>query len=441
MPLRIKPHTIISTLNESIKIGAENLKLRVRQDAQQGDIEGTLEFVWFPRSTVEFSGFYKGPHPNFEDDSCTLSMPGIADEFPVLLTSISPRDGGNEVRGIIKSRAIRKTASQFNNYVFHLINFPDYIGLRIRTENENQCTMFTGRISLDCRDFKGNLDAIPEVRELRKEYERKGGFFLSHVGEIKARNGKDITESTLLKLQESLFHFFGFCRGSWAGPVFPIGVRDDNVVWEQFASWHTGSFKKVYTWLPTRKYLKDFNLFSGFYEKFNDPLWNYPLIHAIHWYVEANQPDNKNATRVILSQLVLEMLSWIYLVDYKKKYTEEKFSKKNANQRIRALLKEMKIPVKIPDYLNELQDFARNKLANKDAPGVIAWIRNALVHSSEDNRQLIQYLDGLQFYQLAQMSLNFVELVILAICDYDGPYVRRGWKGWKGDDEVPVPWI
>jgi hypothetical protein len=47
---------------------------------------------------------------------------------------------------------------------------------------------------------------------------------------------------------------------------------------------------------------------------------------------------------------------------------------------------------------------------------------------------------GPHLAECSQLALQYVELALLAICDHDGHYARRGWKGWKGDDEVLVPW-
>jgi hypothetical protein len=75
-----------------------------------------------------------------------------------------------------------------------------------------------------------------------------------------------------------------------------------------------------------------------------------------------------------------------------------------------------------------------------DGPGVITRIRNALVHADDTKREFIAALDGMTRWECAQLAIQYIELVLLSVCGYDGPYARRGWKGWKGDDEVPVPW-
>jgi hypothetical protein len=47
---------------------------------------------------------------------------------------------------------------------------------------------------------------------------------------------------------------------------------------------------------------------------------------------------------------------------------------------------------------------------------------------------------GVQLWECSQLALQYVELVLLAVCGHGGLYARRGWRGWKGEDEIVVPW-
>jgi hypothetical protein len=49
-------------------------------------------------------------------------------------------------------------------------------------------------------------------------------------------------------------------------------------------------------------------------------------------------------------------------------------------------------------------------------------------------------VDGEQRMECSELALQYLELALLAVCGHDGYYARRGWRGWKGDDEVLVPW-
>lgn len=183
-----------------------------------------------------------------------------------------------------------------------------------------------------------------------------------------------------------------------------------------------------------------FNLFSGFMDKINDPAWKSPLSNAISWYVEANRPEIANEGRIVLMQVALEMLSWTFFVDSGRSYTAKQFGRLPVHKKIRKLLVELKIPTVIPKHLSELQKISRKTL-HRDAPGALSMIRNALVHSTRENRSIVDQLDGTHLYQIAQMGIGFIEQVILALCAYGGSFAQRGWRGWKGDDETTVAWV
>lgn len=192
------------------------------------------------------------------------------------------------------------------------------------------------------------------------------------------------------------------------------------------------------SWFPTRTPISELCLFSGFMDKINDSVFGSPLRNAISWYVETNKPQMTNEGRIVLMQVALEMLSWAYFVDYKHYYTNDNFDSLDAAVKLRKLLNEFRIPTVIPEHLSELFELSQQN--NKDAPSILTSTRNALVHSTEKNRRKIGQLNGIHLYQIAQMGIGFIELVILAICMYEGTIAQRGWKGWKGEDEILVPW-
>lgn len=441
LPERIKPTILTRSLNEQIVIASEGLLLRVGENSQPDYLDGELHFNWIPSSSVEFTGKYKGSPPSLEEENCALLIPEIPGEIPVMLTNISISNIGFTVRGVLKGEAVYKTRKKADRVKFHLANFPDYLGQPIRTENMSALTVFRGRFTFENQDYFGTIDAIPETKALRKEHNKKGGFFVSHVGEIKPKNNCGFTAKQINSICLDLYFYFSFCRGARTDLIFPIGLFENDIVWKQYAPWSTGTPRKVTSWFPTLKLITKCDLFPGFIEKFNNSTLRIPLIHAIHWYVEANKPESIDTTRIVLTQVALEMLAWSILVELKKKYSPNKFKKLAAEEKLRNLLLELKIPTTIPNHLDELQKFTHKSIQNMDAPGIFTSIRNAYVHSTPSKRKVIDELDGLQLWQLAQMSIGMLELVILAICNYSGYYAQRGWRQYKGDDEVKVPWI
>lgn len=440
LPKRLQPKVLVSNLNAPIEIISQNLALRLKKgDLSYELTDGVVRFIWFPRAAVEFQGTYKGESLKIDKDEFTLLLLGFSEEIPIIITNLILCYSGWKVRGILKGCAVRSNGANAEKLVFHLVNFPDYIGQVIHAEKDNAIEAYTGRITLESEQWIGLIDSIPESKHLREEREKNGGFYISHVGEIRPKNGQYFDEAQLNSICSNLHYLLGFCCGSWAGPIFPLGIRKDEIVWEPLAAWQTGYVQEVPSWFPTRTPISELHLFSGFMDKINDPIFSSPLCNAISWYVEANKPEMSNEGRIVLTQVALEMLSWAYLVDFKHYYTTEKFYPFKAEKKIRKLLNEFKIPIVVPEYLSELRNISQ-KIFNKDAPGMLATTRNALVHSTEENRNIINKLNGIHLYQIAQMGIGFIELVILAICEYKGAFAQRGWSGWKGEDEIPVPW-
>ncbi len=103
------------------------------------------------------------------------------------------------------------------------------------------------------------------------------------------------------------------------------------------------------------------------------------------------------------------------------------------------LLQHIGVPAMVPDYMTSLSGLCQGDAF--DGPGVIARVRNAIVHATEDNRTVIGSLNGMTWYECSQLALQYLDLAILAACGHTGHYARRAWKGWKGEDEVLVPWV
>jgi hypothetical protein len=438
-PERLQSNISVSKLNEPIEIVRQGLALRVKKDAVPGQLDGVMSFGWMPRTIVEFEGIYRGERPEIGSDQATLFMPKVSSEIPVVVTNLSQGDSGWKIRGVLKGSAVRSTGVPAEKLIFHLVNFPDYIGLPIRTESDRGIGAFAGRLTFENDQWIGFVDSIPETSHLGEEQKQNGGFYISHVGEIRAKNNQYLDENQLDSICSNLRYLFGFCRGTWCGPLFPQGIRGNEIVWQPLAAWRTGTPQRVPTWFPTRTRIGKFSLFSAFMDKINDPVWKSPLSNAISWYVDANKPEIANEGRIVLMQVALEMLSWAFFVDSGRSYTVELFGRLPAHKKIRKLLAELKIPTVIPKHLNELQKISRETL-HKDAPGSLSTIRNALVHSTKENRRIVSQLNGTHLHQIAQMGIGFVEQVILALCEYEGSFARRGWRGWKGDDETSVPW-
>ncbi|HXH81375.1 MAG TPA: hypothetical protein VNN07_00435 [Candidatus Tectomicrobia bacterium] len=325
----------------------------------------------------------------------------------------------------------------FDSLRFSLVNFPDYMGAPVSCEPESRGG-FTGRLDFSAGLGECRLDEIPEAAPLVKKAKRDAGFAISHVGHWIPASGT-MTAQQAETIVRMLHLWFGFLRGAWAGPVFPQGLTGSTAVWRQFAAWRIGESPATATWFPRRTPLDLSSAFRGFSHRWNDPAWQDALNSAVSWFVEANSPGAVPETRIVLAQIALELLAWVHVVETRSLHSRTDFTRLSAAGRIRILLQQLGIPSSVPDHLTEIPTFDDRDAF--DGPGVITAVRNAPVHATDQKRKLIAKLDGWHRFQCGQIALHYLELALLALFGHDGTYARRGWEGWKGEDEVPVPWI
>jgi hypothetical protein len=232
--------------------------------------------------------------------------------------------------------------------------------------------------------------------------------------------------------------FFGFIRGAWAGPVFPQGFREEEKIWDQIAAWTVDETCRVPTWLPQCSHIHLGDLFDGFVRKWRDQAWNGVLDTALSWYVASNSSRAPNETRIVMALVALDLLAWVELVETKNLHSRRDFERLSAAGRLRCLFHHLNIPLDVPNHFTEVQSLREGDA--RDVPGIIARLRNALVHATENSRDLINSLSGVQLWEAGQLALQSIELCLLAVCGYRGRYARRAWRGWKGEDETIVPW-
>jgi hypothetical protein len=435
IPERIVPYILLTRPDEPVPLLAGPFRLVGSSEVR---LHADLRFRWSPSVAVEFEGECAGSPVSLLEETWSLASEGDpAFTVPVHITHMQNRREASVVRGMA-ARALNIGEGPFKVLRFCLANFPDYLGRAVHYKNEEGEGLMAGRLETRAESGYCQLDKIPEAKELVKAAERDAGFVISHVG-LWVPSAGVMSAQEAESILEMLYFWFGLLRGGWAGPLFPQGINADQaVVWRQFASWRLRGSRRVSTWLPERRPLDLSSAFRGFAQRWNDAAWRDPLTTSIAWFVEANTPGTTPESRIVLSQVALELLSWVLLVESQRLHHQKDFEVLSAAGRIRALLHHIGVPTTVPDYLSRLQPLCDDDAF--DGPGVITKVRNALVHSTKRKRTFMESVDGEQRMECSELALQYLELALLAVCGHDGYYTRRGWRGWKGDDEVPVPW-
>jgi hypothetical protein len=279
IPERVSPYLVMQNLNEPITAIPGPLQLIAPGSSIK--LDGDVSLCWLPSPCLEFQGLTKFPPAKFGSDDWSISGQ-TPEPFKVLahLTHLVPGPSVSALTGI-PDAPIESGRKEFESLRFCLVNFPDYFGLPIRYNTPHGDGFLSGRLSFGGGAATCVVDEIHEVASLRKQFDRSGGFLVTHVGLWKPTSGKLTSREAKARLT-MLHYWFAFLRGAWAGPIFGQGLVGDEVVWQEFASWRLDESVRVPSWLPDQPGDLS-NLFKGFELKFSSPAWEEP--HNDHFVV------------------------------------------------------------------------------------------------------------------------------------------------------------
>jgi hypothetical protein len=434
LPDRVIPYIVMGALNEPVLILPGPFRLVGPGDAR---LDSDLTFRWLPSTAIAFEGSCSGSVVGLVGQSCSIESEGAEHlVVPVMVTRTVFGPNSSLIGGCVQ-RPFSLGSAPIDVLQFSLTNFPNYCGSTFRYEHKGSHGSTNARLQMTSDIGSFRIDAIPEVAELRDRAFRESGFVISHVGEWLPSSGQ-ITARDAEETLSMLHLWFGLLRGAWAGPVFPRGLVDNKEVWRYFKRWNISESQEVPTWLPMQTPLDLSALFAGFLILWRTPVWREPLRSAISWFIAANSSRIGRDTSVILSQVALELLAWVHVVESQHLHSWADFKDLSAAGRIRILLQQIRVPAAVPNYLANL-----SSLQNRDAfdgPGVITRVRNSLIHSSEGKLSTAKPLTGPQLWECSQLALRYLELTLLSICGYSGQYAIRAFYPSGSAIEEPVPW-
>jgi hypothetical protein len=105
--------------------------------------------------------------------------------------------------------------------LFHLVNFPDYIGSPV----ESGPSSWVGRVSFRARGWTVDVHWVQEFSRLKSELRADRGYALTHNARLQRSDGTTFTPSQALRFLSDLHRFFAFVKGGWAGPALVVVVR------------------------------------------------------------------------------------------------------------------------------------------------------------------------------------------------------------------------
>ena len=439
LPLGHPPSYVVRPPNHEITLYKGSFVLR--QGRLRALLRGRVYFTWAPSPDVKFQGVATRTSPDLTLAGVVLSVPGAARNVRAYVWGHSIRKGRNFYRGDAAGSVILGSSRPCSALRYHVINFHNYWGARTRFGTRIGPLFSASRLQLGRSPWEIILDQSPDLDELRKRLERRGGFGVGHTGVITPNPRRSISLDAARALGEVLYFFLAFLNGTRCGPVIMQGLdRRQRVLWSEWGPWHLTSWQTSPSWLPVHNAADLAESFDAFHRRWYKGVWRDSLRYVIHWYVEANTGAGALEGSIILTQTALELLGWLELVETRRVLSRKAYDRLAGAAKVRALLSALSIPALVPDELTGVQRLiGRRGIA--DGPGAIAALRNATIHPDRTNRAFVSQINRYGRFQALQLALSYIELSLLAILGYNGHYLRRGVSGYYNQMVSLVPWV
>lgn len=405
---------------------------------QEWQLKGAFEMRWFPHPTVAFRGrVIRGEviEPEQLGDDWTLTTPG---EDPISVSVLEATWGAHpEVSGDVHEHLRLGRDRPVRALRLHIANFHKYVGAHARYKNGGGAPV---RLTLESADWIIQLDQAPDSESIRSLLNTHGGYAVGHVGMLARRDGNRFRRVDSQDILTCLLYFLSFSRGLWCGPMIVEGVGARRSSWTEWRSRvPITDWRDVPSWFPTRETGSVGAAFAGFCDLWKRGNWGQALPGIIHWYVEANLNAGAIEGALVLAHAVLERLAWAHLVTDGGRDEKEFDQQLKSGERIEALLNALGIPPSLPSsWVPDLEVWARGE-GIVGGPWAVSAVRDTLIHPRR--RQIRAATTDQALIQACYLALSYVELTILALSRYNGPYVNRLRHGVMVFEAMaPVPW-
>lgn len=316
--------------------------------------------------------------------------------------------------------------------LFHVFNFPDFRGGQHQDTAPAGCSLLV----LESEEWRWLLQELPDnaTQGAWGRIKDDGGCFLTHVLKLERRDGEPFSGEEATEEAHLLRNFLSFLKGGRCEPVCGIGFdATGGKAWETFSSPH--AVERPFYWFNPFQASQAEILYPLFAKRWRQSdEWKDCLRSAVYWYLQSNTSGGAPGVdaAIILAQAGLERLAHHHLVVDRKMISREGLDRLRPSDRLRLLFSSLNIPVEISAATPDIQRVAPS-FQWVDAPHAMTDIRNELVHPVSKKQ-----VTGC-FFDAWKLSVWYLELVILALCDYNATYTSRLTAKYLTDSER-VPW-
>lgn len=411
----------------------------------QGEISfsavGEIELVWLPSPRIQFRVSDLQPKQverlKMRED-LSLKLEDGTEINNCIITRRDTRSEGSFLSGVIVDRVARSTDDQLAYVLFLLPNFQEIVGRKIDFKERSSAN----RILLRLSNWIITLDVVENRQETFEVLRSCSGIEVTHLGRIEREDGNSFCIEDVFSILEILKWYCSFAIGRWTGPCIPFGFNSSGhqiiEVWD--IERQISPFGQSISWLGRRVRSNIFEEpFSGFWARWNDKIWKDALKLSMHWYIEANSQRGSIEGSLVLAQSALELLASVVLLETHHLMSEKEYERLPAFKKIFKLIVWAGIPTSIPPGMEDLMQLSREQGCLNDATKIITEVRNKITHPHKKNRQRFLQLSHREKVEAWTLSLWYLELLLLKLCNYDGQYTNRMTSEFAGQVEF-VPW-
>ena len=190
--------------------------------------------------------------------------------------------------------------------VFHLVNFPPYMGSQIRL---NKTSVTQGRMVLRVGPWKITLDDVASTPD-QTELIKRRGYAITHVARLEREDGQLFHSQNLSSLFDLLYYTFSFACGWDSGPNLAVGFDVlGEQVWRQWGAVKSHPYKNHLSWflavLPSDMENPLEQIAQALWKLQQEGLYYKPFTQAISWYLQSLASSSPE-TGLILAQTGLE---------------------------------------------------------------------------------------------------------------------------------------
>jgi hypothetical protein len=417
--------------------------LEIQQDGRILEGSGVVEFDWFPYSGVKYQ--FQSNTSGSIDFSTDAHLKLTEHETSAKISLSSIKVGEIITASGNISEAISIGSDRDLEYLLcHIVNFHDLLGRPVAALSDSAGSYrFIERNVLEAEGWKLTLDQLRTTTKHVEQLNRQGGFAITHVANLERADGQTFEGKEAIQFLDLCSHFFSFARGFRIPIILLVGYNSAKErVWQHWDSRACLSWRGISSWFPKCENGVLAQLLPGFLKWWRS--WDEDIANtALNWYLESNINAAKLEGSIVLTQVALELIAWTLLVEQEKVISGEGFDKLPASDKMRLLLSKFNISTKLPpDWETSVSELYKRlgqqppqplqnlvAMAKKngntwvDGPHAFTEFRNGIVHPKRLKKVL--NADAGATFEVCSLGRWYLELVLLALCSYQGKYVNR----------------